>query len=158
MKKEEILELPLGKFSGLRYSKEPYLFLRLMCGKQGNNNFYESSGDVVAVKDIINFSPKTIMDCITSTEAQLDVRSFLKSMKIVREKLLEAGISSEKKYPFLRSPYFVTSNSEKGEWEKFWIGSYELTKSEAKKLTSLLEKVHYSVPDQWHILSSFSKT
>lgn len=153
MKKEDILNQPLGKFSGLKYSKGPYLFLRLLCGKNNGDNFWIPNGDTVLVKDILNFSPKLIVEQLSLNDNMWRdrKRNTLKGLALVRQKLLDAGFS-EKKYPFLRSPYFVTSNSNEQEWEKLWVGNYEITKLEARKLTELLRKVNYTVRQSCDVL------
>ena len=139
-KKTDVLEMPLGKFAGIKPSSRPYFFIRGICGLENRRD----GGDNIFVKDIINIQPKYIKSFISEEIPHADFRrSFLKTLNLVRNKLIEAGFS--KKLNFLRTPYFVTASSPDNDWQTVWIEMYGLTNTESKKLSNLLRKVKYSV-------------
>lgn len=146
MKNKEILEMPLGKFAGIKVASHPYLVISRLCGADEISRNEKS--DHVLVKNIVNLSPRHIGIALSKENLHTDNhRSVLKTLDLVRKKLIDAGFT--KKFSFLKSPYFVTQNSSNEDWESIWVEVYGLTTKESKKLTELLKKVKYSVPQTY---------
>lgn len=141
---KEILEMSLGKFAGIKPSSRPYFFIKMICGKN------EDRGkDDLMIKDLINLSPKSIATKLSKEYRHADFhRGVLKTLNLVRDKLINAGFVKEK-YAFLKSPYLVTTESPDTDWEAVWSEVYGLTSKDSKKLTALLQKVKYSVPQTY---------
>ena len=141
---KEILEMSLGEFAGIKPSSRPYFFIKRICGKNE-----ERGQDDVMVKDLINLSPKSIATKLSEEYRHADFhRGVLKTLNLVRDKLINAGFTKGK-YSFLKSPYLVTTESPDTEWETVWTEVYGLTSKDSKKLTELLKKVKYSVPQNY---------
>lgn len=146
MENKKILEMPLGKFTGIKVSSHPYVVISRLCGvgEIGRNE----RSDYLLVKDIINMSPNHIATALSKENLHTDHhRSVLKTLDLIRKKLIDAGFT--KRFAFLKSPYFVTQNSPSEDWESVWTEVYGLTENESKKLTKLLQKVKYSVPQTY---------
>lgn len=146
MENKEILEIPLGKFAGIKPASRPYFVISVLCGVGETNR--NERGDYIRVSDIINLSPNHIATALSKLNLHTDShRNTLKTLDLVRTKLVEAGFT--KKFAFLKSPYFVTQNSPTTDWESVWTEVYGLNGRESKKLTELLRKVKYSVPQTY---------
>lgn len=151
MEKEEILEMTLGKFAGIKITTRPYFHIRRIMGLNGRENSgYE---DNVWVKDIINLSPDYILTTLSEVTPHNDFRiGVLKALNLIRNKLIDAGFTKNE-YSFLRSSYFVTASSPASDWETVWTEAYGLSHEDSRKLTELLQKVKYSVPKSFYLVS-----
>ncbi|MFZ4500203.1 MAG: hypothetical protein ACOYMZ_01745 [Minisyncoccia bacterium] len=143
--KEDIKEMPLGKFSGLKISCRPYGFFRFITGKE---QYFRIAKDDVLVKEVLSLTAKEVIEKFSERGAiGLDgdrSAAVSKALKHVRDKLVMIGFSPEEA-PFIKGLYHTTNCSSKEEWKQRWVNEYGLGEEEATSLTTLLEKVHHDV-------------